>query len=327
VSAYALTNDYAAGAAHFVRRYARLVQKDSGRSSFGRHAFRLAEDVWPDLPRRFQRLIYSAMPTGRCRLCLQTAELQDSHFWPAAVYGLLRLPDKNPVIVSVHTGKAVQTSEQVTGFLFCCVCEDRLNSGGERWVMGHCWRTDSEFPLRDTLWARRPVAEYPNGTAAFDGNATPGVSVAKLAYFGCSIFWRATLAGWRQRGSLAFCRLDLGRYEEQLRQFLLGVADFPQYTALIVTVTNYRLPMPLSGYGHAPHETRRTPYHQYRFVLLGITFDLLVGSGIPEGMRNACTLRSGLIYTSPDMDTINMSAMMRSMAKVKPVGALRTRPD
>ena len=82
--------------------------------------------------------------------------------------------------------------------------------------------------------------------------------------------------------------------------------------------------MPLRGYGHAP-QARRTSYHQYRFVLMGITFDLLVGSGIPDGMRAACTLRSGLIYTWPDMDTINVSAMMRSMAKVKPVGALRTK--
>jgi hypothetical protein len=36
VSAYALTNDYAAEAARFVRRDSRLVQKVSERSSFGR---------------------------------------------------------------------------------------------------------------------------------------------------------------------------------------------------------------------------------------------------------------------------------------------------
>jgi integrase len=47
----------------------------------------------------------------------------------------------------------------------------------------------------------------------------------------------------------------------------------------------------------------------------------------PRGHAARVHARSGLIYTSPDMDTINMSAMMRSMAKVKPVGALRTRPD
>src|SRR6266581_9211894 len=35
VSAYALTNDYAAGAAHFVRRYSRLVHGAPGRSFFG----------------------------------------------------------------------------------------------------------------------------------------------------------------------------------------------------------------------------------------------------------------------------------------------------
>ena len=35
MSAYALTNDYAAEAAHFVRRGSRLVQKVSGSSFFG----------------------------------------------------------------------------------------------------------------------------------------------------------------------------------------------------------------------------------------------------------------------------------------------------
>jgi hypothetical protein len=101
------------------------------------------------------------MPTGRCHLCLETRELRDSHFIPAAFYKLLRAPGEknpNPVVVNRNTQK--QTSQQYRGHLLCAICEDRFNKGGEKWVLTNGWRTETDFPLRNALLAATPIPAW-----------------------------------------------------------------------------------------------------------------------------------------------------------------------
>jgi hypothetical protein len=269
------------------------------------------------------------MPIGTCRLCLHPAELRESHYMPAASYGLLRSDDgkNDPILVNVTKQKAIQVSAQVKGYMLCGDCEDRFNDGGEAWVLGHCWRSESEFPLREALWAAYDPANDDGETMVFEGRTTPGVDADRVAYFGCSMFWRATLTGWREAAGLPAQRLDFGLYAEGLRRFLLREGDIPANMVLVVTLTNYRAPVPVRGLASFPHITRHEPYRQYRFVLLGITFDLLVGNRIPAKSREWCAVRTGRMFGSFDMDTINVSEMMRSLGKVRPVGRLlKNRP-
>jgi hypothetical protein len=211
--------------------------------------------------------------------------------------------------------------------MLCADCEDRFNKDGEQWVLGNCWRTDTEFPLRQALWAAHDPAADERSTMVFNGRTTLGLDADRVAYFGCSVFWRGTLPGWRDRTGVAPDRLDFGpTYTEELRRFLLREVEFLTHMALVVTVTNRPDPMPVRAYASFPHMMRREPYRQYRFVLLGITFDLLVGNRIPDNARAWCAVRTGRMFGSFDTDTINVSHMMRSLRKVRLVGRLKNRP-
>src|ERR1700710_1869144 len=97
------------------------------------------------------------MAIGTCGLCrANSVSLQDSHLMPKALYRVLLKasaahgdPNPNPVVWT--PGIAMHTSAQVSDYLLCASCEDRFSQRGEKWVTGQCWRSDSEFRLRETL--------------------------------------------------------------------------------------------------------------------------------------------------------------------------------
>ncbi len=66
--------------------------------------------------------------SGNVRLCMETRELKNSHFIPAAFYKTARKSDpnqENPVVITKNV--AVQTSKQAVAPLLCGQCEDRFN--------------------------------------------------------------------------------------------------------------------------------------------------------------------------------------------------------
>jgi hypothetical protein len=91
------------------------------------------------------------MPVGKCKLCLQDEELQQSHLIPAGVFRALRSEGED--VTSITAKKIVQTSRQFQAHLLCRDCEHRLNKGGETYVLKHMARQipESEFPLYDLL--------------------------------------------------------------------------------------------------------------------------------------------------------------------------------
>jgi hypothetical protein len=128
------------------------------------------------------------MPEGTCALCLNTAELQDSHLIPKAIYRLLRSAgddNENPVFVAA--GSAVNTSRQIKGYLLCKACETVFNERGERWVLGNCRRSETEFRILDALKAARPM-KATGDPIVFEGRKVTGVDVDSLAYFAVSVF-------------------------------------------------------------------------------------------------------------------------------------------
>src|ERR1043166_9314700 len=96
------------------------------------------------------------MSKGTCALCHSLdVELIDSHFMPAALYRIAQA-QKNEQAVIVSPGASLFSSAQATDFLLCATCEDRFNKNGESWVLKHCWRSETKFPIYDMLAAATP---------------------------------------------------------------------------------------------------------------------------------------------------------------------------
>ena len=87
------------------------------------------------------------------------------------------------------------SSAQARAHLLCSECEHRLNDGGEDWVLKHCWRSPTHFPLHSALLGATPFVDE-NGFRSYEGLKIPGVAIDKLSYFGASIFWRAAARDW-----------------------------------------------------------------------------------------------------------------------------------
>ena len=63
------------------------------------------------------------MPIGKCKLCLQTKELQYSHLLPSSLYEKSRwdkATNPNPALLSAKG--MVQTSKQIRDYVLCRDC-------------------------------------------------------------------------------------------------------------------------------------------------------------------------------------------------------------
>jgi len=154
--------------------------------------------------------------SGTCKLChLENRRLCDSHYLPKKVYGVTRAPQlKSPHPVVLSTTGLRQVSDQLRGHVFCQSCEERLNKGGERWVLANIPHDyGASFPLQTTLQALTPVFVGPNldlynvtGSSAFEMN--------KILYFGLSVFWRGAVHNWESTAGLKAPPVDLAAYME-----------------------------------------------------------------------------------------------------------------
>jgi len=227
------------------------------------------------------------MLVGRCKLCLEVAELRNSHFLPASLYRKSRTPgEKNPNPILVTRDVSVATSEQVTDFVLCSECEKRLDVNGERYVMSQV-NDGRAFPLLDALTAISPVRLGPGGGGrpeflCYKQSTTPFIKRDHLAYFGLSVFWRASAHKWR-----GITPIDLGKYEEVLRTYLLGGAPFPANIAvqLIVCTDNASQ---ATFFPPAPSLRTRESFRAYSFQARGIVFILNVGKLLPNPLRDLC---------------------------------------
>jgi hypothetical protein len=217
------------------------------------------------------------------------------------------------------------TSAQFKGYLLCGVSEDRFSKNGEAWVLKNCWRTYSTFPVADALAAADPL--FSDGRSGlWAGASIAGVDPDKLTYFAASMFWRGTLKGWRSVAGHVPPQLQLGPYAEPLRLFLLGERAFPADMVLITMVCAYKNAVPHRDL-MAPFLVGRDPAtrsHLHRFRVLGITFDLYTGKGIPSSVRALCSVRSPqrFIHLAADVDDETSAALLRLHAKGRAVGKI-----
>lgn len=218
---------------------------------------------------------------GICALCRRNdQELQDSHFLPAGVYRATRDETQgNPNPIKFNDDGVFQNSKQVSDYLLCPECEDRLNTNGERWFLAHCCRKNV-FPLAALLDGTEMVDSSPQ-IDVYHASLIPKLSVSALAYFSASMFWRASAHRWEASSGIV-----LGPYEEQLRRFLLGETPFPSNCVLWVSV-----PKTITPFVHlslTPYGGRKDGYRLYKLVVLGVGFHLLVGGQIPGVARAMC---------------------------------------
>ncbi len=252
------------------------------------------------------------MLTGTCALCRKTRPLQSSHLVPAAYYKIAgRSGDSNPYPFIITPNVTLKTSRQVQAHLLCRECEERFNSGGEDWVLKNVWRSDHDFPLQSALFSATPAFEL-SGTKAFSGRSVEPVLPERLSYFAASVFWRAAVRAWPIAGH-TIPKLELGPYEDQLRQFLLNENSFPHGVALIVTVSSLTTAGENRLVSFPVFTQRRHAYRHHNFIVPGLRVEMLTGRALPPAARSMCVVHSAenLIFMSPGMDESSLSAMAR----------------
>jgi hypothetical protein len=228
----------------------------------------------------------------QCALCLKTKELRDSHLIPAGILGLLRdgtYKNPNPYLMSLdYFG---QTSNQAKQFLLCHDCEQRLNQCGENWVINNAYHEHTRtFPLRDMLEGATPILAGPNG-GSFNASEVRGIDVEKLTYFNASVIWRASLRSWIvQKQKYDQIQME-PEYQEQLRRYLLGEADFPEDAISVVYFSPAEIPALHALY---PQVLEEQGYRNYRFYVPGIWFLIAIGDGLTDDIRKMCILRSSI---------------------------------
>lgn len=208
--------------------------------------------------------------SGKCRLCLQHRELQESHLLPKALYRMIgRGSDQaHPDTIQLTLGVRKKSSEQASRPLLCWDCEQLFSRNGESWVLKNCYRGQGRFRLRSTV-VTRPVLSQDEVTAY----SASEKEAESLCYFCLSVVWRAGLCDWFCRGK-KYDQLNLGSYQEQIRKYLRGEAEVPNRVGVMVILSE--LERPWLGMCF-PFAYRQDSYHCYRFHIPGVTFVASVG--------------------------------------------------
>ena len=253
------------------------------------------------------------MPFDKCKLCLRVADLQNSHLMPASLFKKARIPsasNPNPLLVT-DTG-AVQTSHQIRNFLLCRDCEQLFSKNGENYVMSQVFDGQSKkFPLLDILQAAKPTWGGPE-FIGYELSATRAIDRDKLGYFALSVFWRASVHIWRERGEKSVT-IDLGRhYNETFRTYLLGQAGFPPDVVLLSIVCTDALSHDCF---YVPSLGSKKLERTYSFMAKGLNFLMVIGKQSREpAVRELCTVTSaGRLIFSRSCEAKSLEAFHRLM--------------
>lgn len=191
------------------------------------------------------------------------------------------LPNPNPIVATNRI--ALQTSRAVTDYVLCRECENRFSKNGETWTIGQIAREGS-FPLWDQLRQTKPVCALERAQwAVYSRIDAFGVKMQELRYFALSVFWRSAAHQWRNVSHLP--KLEFGRYEETLRLFLHGDAEFPSQMVLIIRLWPTE---PLMSLAYYPLRTVARECHMFQFYVPCIQFFLCIGQRIPSDLRVIC---------------------------------------
>ena len=149
--------------------------------------------------------------------------------------------------------------------------------------------TLTAFPLRDMALATIPINDEPD-FKAFSCDAIPDFQVQKIVHLALGIFWKSAVRTWNMIDG-AINRIDLGPYQEPVRQFLYGTGPFPENMYLMAYLDASNPPLVAMS---SPRRFLSEKFHLFIFYLNGLQCVLLVGKQIPEDYRASC------IASAPD---------------------------
>jgi hypothetical protein len=260
---------------------------------------------------------------GVCALCRSEQYLCRSHLLPAALYRLcINRVARNPNPILFTSKRIVLTSSQLAHHLLCVECETRFRTSGEDWMMSHCYRGRHVFRLRDEMARGRELHSPYNNTCLYLAADTPEIEVTKLVYFASSVFWRGSVS-WRIEGEAPAVPVSLGdKYAEAFRKYLLGLSGFPEHAALLVFVSSLKKPPLIVAVPLNVRKRRESSFHQYRFRIPGLTFDLFVGRTVPQPLRDLCVVRGrgNPIIVSPEIDVADFNRDVETLCGLDMVG-------
>ena len=248
---------------------------------------------------------------GMCRLCLQQAELQDSHLLPRALYRMIgRGTDRlHPDTVQLTLNSQRKSSEQARRHLLCSRCEQCLNQNGEKWVLHNCYRSQGQFRLRSEV-RKRTILSGPE----IEAYSASDEEKARLAYFCLSVVWRASLCDWFSRGQ-RYEHLNLGPYQEEIRKYLRGDTVIPNHVGVMVILSALERPVLVMS---LPFSYRANSKHCHRFNIPGVTFVVTVGGREEDRLSVVQPPYPILIGTMGDQ--LAQDKMMLLLGKTPPHG-------
>jgi hypothetical protein len=123
------------------------------------------------------------------------------------------------------------TPKQLWAHLLCAGCERLLNDRGEKAVQA-LFNGATSLPLLDRMNLSLPLNAAP--TVVTYSGSSMGVDTDPLAFYALSILWKGSVHKWTtlkgQKSSV-----DLGKYQEPIRRYLIGDAGFPDGVYVIAT--------------------------------------------------------------------------------------------
>lgn len=222
---------------------------------------------------------------GMCALCRSDAELQNSHFVPAALFkSVIQACSpyaEAPVMVDVIENSAVQINAQFSKHLLCSSCEGRFSQNGEDHVISNTVRNNGEFRLRDALKSTERSLSN-NGRSIFlGGELPPELRATAYYYFFVSILWRASVTDWP--GATGVKKGCLGaKYQEMFRRYLLGEFNrLPKVSVRVHVNFDTDPDIFLTVPTHAKVIFENFKVNRYSFYMPGIWFVAHVGGNLP----------------------------------------------
>ncbi len=220
------------------------------------------------------------MKQGKCKLCLEVRPICDSHLAPAGLYKYCKAAELGPVRMTAE--EIAVANDEVTAYLLCQECEQRLNRDGENWLLPKLATMEQKFPFYDIL-TRVPPDTFQGNVSAYACSRNPDIGFRKLTNFAVGMFWKASVHSWRNNKGGPM--IQLGKYGEEFRRFLVGKGKFPKHAALVVGVS----PPEKAVIGFMmPHFRGVSTCHQFVFYVPGIVFVLQVGNQISDFERQLC---------------------------------------
>lgn len=253
------------------------------------------------------------MPT--CPLCLiETPRLRRSHLLPKSAYKRVNTKEEpNPVLITPDA--IVKTSAQLVMPLLCGECEQLLSTKGEQYSIPLLASANRIFPLREILKEeKQAIRSEGDGYAIYDGRKLEKLDLSSLAHFVVGLFWRSSQKGWK-----TFDGIQLGRYEEAFRKYLL-TGEFPldrQSTLLLMVNSDTGPSLEIL---QPPQTFRIDGAIAHEFRVLGLRAQFRSGYKLArnEATESACFLRNGTLCLASDHeDFLRFFRLMLERVPVK----------